>query len=454
MTAASQTPMNVAVIGAGYVGLVSAACFSAAGHNVTCVDADADRVALLLSGEMPIFEPGLAELVAAGMRSARLSFSGDIAACVADAAIAIIAVGTPQGPDGDADLSHIFEAADAVGRALRRRTVIAIKSTVPVGTGDAVEAIVARAATGCDFAVVSNPEFLREGDAIRDFTRPDRIVIGAAQLWAQAEMTALYRAAVPADVPICIVSRAAAELAKYAANTFLAAKVVFVNEIADLCEATGADIAGVARCMGLDPRIGASFLEAGPGFGGSCFPKDLAALRHTAGRRKVALTLVEATLASNEARRARMAHKIVEACGGSVRGARIAVLGLTFKAGTDDMREAPSIGIIRALRESGANICAYDPHGMPAAARILSEVEFCRDPYAACAGADAAVILTEWPQFRAIDLGRLRETMRRRVLVDLRNLLNPAYAASHGFAYVSIGRRDVAPAAPLLQAAE
>ncbi len=433
--------MHVAMIGAGYVGLVSGACFADFGHHVTCVDQDPDRIAGLNRGAMPVYEPGLHDLVVANVRAKRLSFTTDLIAAVADADVAFIAVGTPsRRGDGYADLSFVYEAARAVAGALRRYTVVATKSTVPVGTGDEIERIIRKIRPDAQFAVVSNPEFLREGAAIHDFKHPDRIVIGTDDARARATMADLYRPLYLNAPPILYASRREAELIKYASNAFLATKITFINEIADLCERVGADIQQVARGIGLDNRIGTKFLHAGPGFGGSCLPKDTMALIKTAREAGAPLSIVETVAAVNDARKRAMAQRVVAAFEGDLRGRTIAVLGLSFKPNTDDMREAPSIPLISALTDMGASVRAYDPAAMVRAEQVFPDIAYCSDPYACACGADAVVIVTEWEEFRALDLVELKKVMRRPLIVDLRNIYQPDEMTKLGFTYVSIGR--------------
>ena len=433
--------MRICVIGAGYVGLVSGACFADFGHRVTCVDLDEAKVSALRAGQIPIFEPGLAELVTRNARLGRLSFTTDLAPAVREAEAVFIAVGTPaRKGDGLADLSHVRQAARAVAQALTGYTVVVDKSTVPVGTGDEVERIIRDMRPDADFSVVSNPEFLREGAAISDFKRPDRVVIGVEDPRAEAVMKALYRPLTLNHTPILFTSRRTAELTKYAANAFLAVKISFINEVADLCEQVGANVQDVARGIGLDSRIGPKFLNAGPGYGGSCFPKDTLALIKTAQDNGVSLRIVEQTLAVNERRKRTIARKVVQACGGSVRGLTIAVLGLTFKPNTDDMREAPSLALIAALQDSGARIRAYDPEGMAQARALIEDVGFASDAYDCAKDADALVIVTEWDAFRALDLERLRRLLRQPVLVDLRNIYGADEVEAQGFIYESVGR--------------
>ena len=433
--------MRVAMIGTGYVGLVSGACFADFGHEVTCVDKDAGKIAALERGEMPIYEPGLADLVAANVKAGRLKFTTDLAPAVKAADAVFIAVGTPsRRGDGHADLTFVHEAAREIAAALSGFTVVITKSTVPVGTGDEVERVIAEARADCDFAVVSNPEFLREGAAIRDFKHPDRIVIGSEDPRARKVMTELYRPLYLNRAPLLFTDRRTAELIKYAANAFLATKITFINEIADLAEKVGADVQEVARGIGLDNRIGSKFLHAGPGFGGSCFPKDTVALMKTGQDNAAPLRIVEAVVAVNDQRKRAMARKVAHALGGDLRGKTIAVLGLTFKPNTDDMREAPSIPLITALQDMGAKVRVYDPIGMDQAKAVIDNVAFCRDAYDCAQGASALVIVTEWEQFRALDFARLKATMAQPVLVDLRNIYSAEDAARHGFTYESVGR--------------
>ena len=433
--------MHVAMIGAGYVGLVSGACFADFGHEVTCVDKDTGKIAALKRGEVPIYEPGLNELVAANSRAGRLKFTDNLAGAVRVADAVFIAVGTPsRRGDGHADLTFVYDAAREIAAAIDGFTVVITKSTVPVGTGDEVERIIREARADADIAVVSNPEFLREGAAIRDFKHPDRIVVGTADARAREVMTELYRPLYLNRAPILFTDRRTAELIKYAANAFLATKITFINENADLAEKVGADVQEVARGIGLDNRIGAKFLHAGPGFGGSCFPKDTMALLKTGQDHEVPLRIVEAVAAVNDTRKRAMARKVSAALGGELRGKTVAVLGLTFKPNTDDMREAPSIPLITALQDMGAKVRAYDPTGMEQAKPLLKNVAFCDDAYACAEGASALVIVTEWEQFRALDFARLKVVMERPLLVDLRNIYRPDEVARHGFVYESVGR--------------
>jgi len=433
--------MRVAMIGTGYVGLVSGACFADFGHHVTCVDQDAGKIAALQRGEIPIYEPGLDHLIAANVRAARLSFTTELKSPVAAAEAVFIAVGTPsRRGDGHADLSYVHAAAREIAAALKGFTVVVTKSTVPVGTGDEVEKIIRGARPDAEFAVVSNPEFLREGAAIQDFKHPDRIVVGVDQPRAREVMAALYRPLYLNAAPIVYTDRRTAELIKYAANAYLATKITFINEIADLCEQVGADVQQVARGIGLDNRIGAKFLHAGPGFGGSCFPKDTTALIKTAQDHASPLRIMETVAAVNDARKRDMARRIVAALGGSARGKIVAVLGLTFKPNTDDMREAPSIPLIKGLQDMGAKVRAYDPAGMEQAKQVLRDVSYCENAYSCAKGADALVIVTEWAEFRALDFAQLKAAMGQPVIVDLRNIYRPEEMARHGFAYRSIGR--------------
>jgi UDPglucose 6-dehydrogenase len=433
--------MRVAMIGSGYVGLVSGACFADFGHVVTCVDKDASKIAALQRGEMPIFEPGLPELVADNVEAQRLAFTKDLRKAVSEADAVFIAVGTPsRRGDGHADLTYVYEAAREIAEALDGYTVLVTKSTVPVGTGDEVERIVRETRPNAEFALVSNPEFLREGAAIGDFKRPDRIVIGTEDARARAVMTELYRPLFLNEPPLVVTSRRTAELIKYAGNAFLATKITFINEIADLCEKVGANVQEVARGIGLDNRIGSKFLHAGPGYGGSCFPKDTLALIKTARENAAAIRIVETVVAVNEDRKRAMAHKVIAACGGQIRGKKVALLGLTFKPNTDDMREAPSLAIVSTLQDAGALIRAYDPEGMEQARALLHKVDYCPDAYSCVDGADALVIVTEWDAFRALDLERIKGLLREPLIVDLRNIYRPEEMRRRGFRYVSVGR--------------
>jgi UDPglucose 6-dehydrogenase len=440
--------VNIAVVGTGYVGLVSGACLADCGHQVTCVDLDERKIEALRNGRIPIFEPGLERLVAENAAGGRLSFTLDLEQAVVDADVVFIAVGTPsqRGGDGYADLSYVYAAAASIGRAVSGFTVVVTKSTVPVGTGDEIERIIQQANPAADVVVVSNPEFLREGAAIEDFKRPDRIVVGIEDERAREAMSEVYR---PLSVnlnraPLLFTGRRTAELIKYASNAFLALKITFINEIADLCEKTGADVHDVARGMGLDDRIGPKFLNAGPGYGGSCFPKDTLALVKTGQDHDTPLRLVEATVAANDQRKRAMGRKVIAACGGTVRGKTVGILGLTFKPGTDDMRDAPSIAIIDELVEAGARIKAYDPEGMVAARGMLAPIDYATSAYDAVTGADALVLVTEWHEFRSLDLGRIARTMKGRVFADLRNVYRRREVEAHGFIYECVGRPGAA----------
>jgi UDPglucose 6-dehydrogenase len=434
--------MRIVMIGTGYVGLVSGACFSDFGHEVTCIDRDAGKIAQLNSGAIPIFEPGLGALVASNVAAGRLTFASETAGVVRSASAIFLAVGTPsRHGDGYADLTFIHEAAREVASEIEGFAVIVIKSTVPVGTSEEVEAIIRRERPNAQFAVVSNPEFLREGAAIEDFKHPDRVVVGVEDERARAVMREVYRPLFINETPILFTSRRAAELIKYASNAFLATKITFINEMADLCEKCGADVQEIARGMGLDRRVARQFLHAGPGFGGSCFPKDTAALAAIGQHHGAPVKIVETVIAVNDARKRAMADKVVAACGGSLAGKTIAVLGLTFKPNTDDMREAPSLVIIPALLAQGARVRAYDPHGMSEAKKLLPRLDTVSDPYACVEGADAMVILTEWDQFRALDLGRVKAALKSPIVVDLRNIYRPVDMRAKGFSYVSVGRQ-------------
>ena len=433
--------MRVAMIGTGYVGLVSGACFSEFGVNVVCVDKDAGKIDRLKQGGIPIYEPGLEDLVAANVKSGRLTFTTDLAGAVKGADAVFIAVGTPtRRGDGHADLSYVYAAAREIAAALNGYTVIVNKSTVPVGTGDEVERIIREERPDADFDVVSNPEFLREGSAINDFMRPNRVVIGTEVERARQVMRQLYRPLFLIETPIVFTSRTTSELIKYAANTFLATKITFINEIADLCEVVGADVQDVAKGIGLDGRIGGKFLHAGPGYGGSCFPKDTLALVHTAQDAGRPLRIVETVIDINSRRKKAMAERVVAACGGSVAGRTVAVLGVTFKPNTDDMRDAPSLDIVPALQAAGARVRAYDPEGMTEAKPLLKDVDWCDDAYATLPEADVVVIITEWNEFRLLDFKRVKSLMKRPVMVDLRNIYNPDEMAAAGFHYTCIGR--------------
>ncbi|MBA4804471.1 MAG: UDP-glucose/GDP-mannose dehydrogenase family protein [Brevundimonas sp.] len=433
--------MRVAMIGTGYVGLVSGACFADFGHVVTCVDKDPSKIDRLERGEIPIFEPGLDDLVARNVADGRLSFALDGAEAIRSADAVFIAVGTPsRRGDGHADLSYVHAAAEEIAGLIDGFTVVVTKSTVPVGTGDEIERIIRARRPDADFAVVSNPEFLREGAAIEDFKRPDRVVVGTDDERAREVMRELYRPLNLNETPILFTGRRTSELIKYAANAFLAMKITFINEMADLCEAVGADVQQVARGIGLDNRIGSKFLHAGPGYGGSCFPKDTLALVRTATDAGSPVRLIETTVEINDARKKAMAGRIAAALGGDLSGKRIALLGLTFKPNTDDMRDAPSLDVAPALQAMGAEVHAFDPEGMHEAAKLLDGVVFKDGPYEAVEGADAVVILTEWNQFRALDLDRVKGLLRQPVMVDLRNIYRPEDMRARGFRYSSIGR--------------
>jgi UDPglucose 6-dehydrogenase len=436
--------MRIAMIGSGYVGLVSGACFADFGHVVTCVDKDPAKIEALEAGRMPIFEPGLEDLVARNVRQKRLAFATDLTDAVREADAVFIGVGTPsRRGDGHADLSYVYQAAREIAAAMDGYTVVVTKSTVPVGTGDEVERIIRETRPDGEFSVVSNPEFLREGAAIMDFKRPDRIVIGTEDEQARAVMTEVYRPLYLNHSPLVFTSRRTAELTKYAANAFLATKITFINEIADLCEQVGANVQEVARGIGLDNRIGSKFLHAGPGYGGSCFPKDTLALIKTAQDFGAPIRIVETVAAVNDQRKRAMARKVVAACGGQVRGKTVALLGLTFKPNTDDMREAPALAIVTALQDAGAQVRAYDPEGMDQARTMLEGVDYADDPYGCIEGADALVIVTEWDAFRALDFDQVKGLLRAPVLVDLRNIYRPEEMRKAGFTYVSIGRPAV-----------
>jgi len=429
------------MIGTGYVGLVSGACFADFGHHVVCVDKDAGKIAALHRGEIPIYEPGLDDLVAVNVKAGRLSFTTDLTAPVGEADAVFIAVGTPsRRGDGHADLSYVHAAAREIGAALKGFTVVVTKSTVPVGTGDEVERLIRETNPEADAAVASNPEFLREGAAIRDFKFPDRIVIGTSDERARKVLGEIYRPLSLNQGPLMYTARRTAELIKYAANAFLATKITFINEMADLAEKVGADVQDVARGIGMDNRIGSKFLHAGPGFGGSCFPKDTRAIVQTAHDYDVPLRIVEAVLTVNDNRKRAMSRKVSHALGGNIRGKTVAVLGLTFKPDTDDMRDAPSIPLITGLIDMGAKVRAFDPVGMAQAKAELPNITYCNDAYDCAEGADVLVIVTEWVQFRALDLPRLKQVMTQPVIVDLRNVYRPEQMAEHGFAYHSVGR--------------
>ncbi|MFM8747798.1 MAG: UDP-glucose dehydrogenase family protein [Aestuariivirga sp.] len=440
--------MKIAVIGAGYVGLVSAACFADFGYEVVCVDRDAAKLAMLEAGKLPIYEQGLEPIVAGNRRAGRLSFSSHLSEAVAAADVVLIAVGTPTREDADsADLTQLLAAAGEIARAMRGFTVIVTKSTVPPGTAAKLREVIAQARPDGDFEVTSNPEFMREGSAVEDFIQPDRIVVGASTERAERVLRQLYRPLTARDVPLLVTSCEAAEVIKYAANTFLATRIAFVNQLADLCEAVNADIQDVARGMGLDKRIGLQFLAPGPGFGGSCFPKDTRALVHTARQHGHAFSIVEAAIAANEARKDQLADRIQQAAGGTLEGKKIALLGVAFKAETDDIRDSAALSLIPELQRRGAAIAAFDPVAMDNGRRAFDAVQWCADAYSAVIGADAAVILTEWNVFRGLDLKRLARGMRQPVLVDFRNLFPLADARASGIAYHSVGRQSIAAAA-------
>ncbi|MCC8963546.1 UDP-glucose/GDP-mannose dehydrogenase family protein [Bradyrhizobium sp. Pear76] len=433
--------MKIAMVGTGYVGLVSGACFADFGHQVVCVDKDAGKIEALKRGKIPIYETDLDKLVETNTGAGRLTFTTELAGAIGDADAVFIAVGTPsRRGDGHADLSYVYAAAKEIGAALKKFTVVVTKSTVPVGTGDEVERLIRETNPDADFAVASNPEFLREGAAIQDFRHPDRIVVGTEDERAKRVMGEVYRPLYLNQAPILYTARRTAELIKYAANAFLATKITFINEIADLSEKVGANVQEVARGIGLDNRIGTKFLHAGAGYGGSCFPKDTRALFKTALDHDVQLKIVEATLTANDNRKRAMARKVANVLGGELRGKTIGVLGLTFKPDTDDMREAPSIPLINGLIDFGAKVRAYDPIGMEQARKELPEIDYCKDAYECAHQADALVIVTEWRQFRALDLKRIKQEMKHPVVVDLRNIYRPDEMAAHGFTYDSIGR--------------
>src|SRR5271155_3288591 len=438
--------MRIVMIGTGYVGLVSGACFADFGHQVACIDKDAGKISALQNGKIPIYEPGLDQLVASNVAAGRLDFSLDLKDAVAQANAVFIAVGTPsRRGDGHADLSYVHAAAREIAENVRGFTVVITKSTVPVGTGDEVERIISETNPQADVVVASNPEFLREGAAIRDFKHPDRIVVGTEDERARKVISEIYRPLYLNQAPLMFTARRTAELIKYAANAFLATKITFINEIADLAERAGADVQDVARGIGLDNRIGSKFLHAGPGFGGSCFPKDTRALVKIALDHDVPLRIVEAVLAVNDNRKRAMARKVSNAVGGSLRGKTVAVLGLTFKPDTDDMREAPSIPLVTGLLDMGAKIRAHDPAGMEQARKELPDIEYCDDPYECARGADIVVIVTEWAQFRALNLARLKKEMVGSIVIDLRNIYSPHEMKVYDFIYEGVGRGARAP---------
>jgi UDPglucose 6-dehydrogenase len=432
--------MQICVVGTGYVGLVTGACLADFGMEVTCVDKVAQKIEMLQRGEMPIYEPGLEALVQRNVEAGRLQFTTDLPSAVERALAVFIAVGTPPRADGSADLSYVVQVAEAIAEHTKGYKVVVTKSTVPVGTGDEVERIVAETRPNCDCAVVSNPEFLREGAAIQDFKHPDRIVVGMEDDRTRTVMQELYRPLYLNAAPIMMTGRRTAELIKYAANAFLATKITFINEIADLCEAVGGEVQDVARGIGLDGRIGSKFLHAGPGYGGSCFPKDTLALLKTAEDANAPLRIVESTVKVNEARKRAMGRKVIQALGGDARGRTVALLGLTFKPNTDDMRDAPSLSIVQALLDAGASVRGYDPEGIEQARSMMPDVEYCDSPYAAAEGADAAVLVTEWDVLRALDLRRLAEAMAQPVFVDLRNVYPPEEVQEAGLRWHGVGR--------------
>ncbi len=435
--------MKIAMVGSGYVGLVSGACFADFGHDVVCIDKDQSKIDLLHDGVMPIYEPGLDALVDSNVKSGRLTFTTDLAEGIKDAQAIFIAVGTPsRRGDGHADLTFVYEVAREIGESLSNDAVVVTKSTVPVGTGDEVERILADSGTAHQYAVVSNPEFLREGAAIRDFKQPDRIVIGAEDEFGRNVMREVYRPLFLNESPILFVNRRSSELIKYAANAFLATKITFINEMADLCEQVGANVQDVSRGIGMDNRIGPKFLDAGPGYGGSCFPKDTLALLKTAEDYESPVRIVEAVVAVNDSRKRAMGRKVIEALGGldAARDKKVAMLGLTFKPNTDDMRDSPAIAVAQTLQDAGVDIAAYDPEGMEQAAPLMPGVTMCTNPYDAIEGADAVAIVTEWDAFRALDLGRVKQLAKAPILVDLRNIYQPDDVRAAGFEYTSIGR--------------
>ncbi|MCA1403333.1 UDP-glucose 6-dehydrogenase [Ensifer sp. IC3342] len=437
--------MKITMIGAGYVGLVSGVCFADFGHDVICLDKDEGKIEALKQGQIPIFEPGLDHLVASNVASGRLNFTTDLKSAVAESDVIFIAVGTPsRRGDGHADLSYVYAAAREIATNLTGFTVVVTKSTVPVGTGDEVERIIRETNPEADVAVVSNPEFLREGAAIEDFKRPDRIVVGlnGNDQRAREVMTEVYRPLYLNQAPLVFTTRRTSELIKYAGNAFLAMKITFINEMADLCEKVGADVQDVARGIGLDGRIGSKFLHAGPGYGGSCFPKDTLALVKTAQDHDSPVRLVETTVAINDNRKRAMGRKVVAAAGGDVRGRKVAVLGLTFKPNTDDMRDSPAIAIVQTLQDVGAKVVGYDPEGVENARKVIDGMDYATDPYDAAADADALVIVTEWNEFRALDFARLKAVMKTPLLVDLRNIYRKDEVTRHGFSYASVGRPD------------
>ncbi|WP_428662614.1 UDP-glucose dehydrogenase family protein [Reyranella sp.] len=433
--------MRIAMIGSGYVGLVSGACFAHFGHDVVCVDKDAGKIDRLRAGQMPIYEPGLDTLVEENSKAGRLSFTTNLADAVGDADAVFIAVGTPtRRGDGHADLTYVYAAAAEIARSIRGYTVVVTKSTVPVGTGREVARIVGETQPAAAFDVASNPEFLREGAAIEDFMKPDRVVIGVESDRARDVMSTIYRPLNLIQTPMVFTNIETAEVTKYAGNAFLATKISFINEIADLCERVGADVHDVARGIGLDGRIGRKFLHPGPGFGGSCFPKDTLALAYTAREANAPQTIVEQVIEVNNTRKKKMAQKVVDFCGGSVAGLTVGVLGLTFKADTDDMRDAPALDIVPALQAAGAKIVAFDPEGMDEAGKVLKDITFTKTAYEATTDADVLVVITEWHEFRGLDPRRIKQAMRRPRIVDLRNIFDPEEMRELGFAYEGVGR--------------
>ncbi|MXP27609.1 nucleotide sugar dehydrogenase [Porphyrobacter algicida] len=435
--------MKIAMVGSGYVGLVSGACFADFGHTVVCIDKDQSKIDRLHDGIMPIYEPGLAELVESNVKAGRLSFTTSLAEGIKDANAIFIAVGTPsRRGDGHADLSFVHAVAREIGENLANDVVVVTKSTVPVGTGDEVERIIGESGSSHKVSVVSNPEFLREGAAIGDFKRPDRIVIGAEDEFGQETMREVYRPLFLNESPILFVNRRSSELIKYAANAFLATKITFINEMADLCEKVGADVQDVSRGIGLDGRIGKKFLHAGPGYGGSCFPKDTLALLKTSEDYDSPTRIVEAVVKANDTRKRSMGRKVLDAIGGAegARGKKVALLGLTFKPNTDDMRDSPAIAVAQTLTDAGVEVAAYDPEGMELAKPLMPNVTMCEGSYEAIEGADAVAIVTEWDAFRALDLERVKQIAKAPVLVDLRNIYRPEDVRNRGFTYVSVGR--------------
>jgi len=447
--------MKIAIVGTGYVGLVTGACFAKWGHTVVCVDNNRSKTEALNQGIMPIYEPGIEELVRINRARGTLAFSSDLGAAMAGADAIFIAVGTPpRHSDGEADMSYVYGVAQEIGARLRHPVVVVTKSTVPVGTGDVVERMILKARPGNLVSVVANPEFLREGSAIADFNNPDRVVIGTEDGWAQQVMLQIYAPLIEKNIPIVLTKRRTAELIKYAANSFLAAKITYINEMADLCERVGADITDLSLGVGLDHRIGSAFLNAGPGYGGSCFPKDTLALLRTAQDVGVSLRIVEQAVSANNSRRRRMALKVTGALGGTISELKIAVLGLSFKPNTDDMREAPSIPLIEALQKGGATVHAYDPAAMEEAAKVIEDLHLFEDPYSCVEGVDAMVIVTDWAEFKSFDLGKMRSLMNGDVLVDLRNIIDPAHAARHGFRVTNIGSGTPHKSADLFEVIE